>query len=42
MPIAPATARGNDFIPPTSAAESPSSSVSGPIETSSDDPCSVA
>src|SRR5262249_58076544 len=41
-PRAPATARGNERIRPMSAAERPSSSVSGPIDTRSDEPCSVA
>ena len=40
--MAPATDFGNDVMRPISAAESPSSSVSGPIDTSSADVCCVA
>ncbi len=40
--MAPATVRGNDVMPPISAAVSPSSNVSGPISTSSAEPCWVA
>ena len=40
--IAPSTARGNETMPPISAAASPRSSVSGPMCTSSVDPWSVA
>ncbi len=44
MPIAmpPSAASGNDFMRPISAAVSPASSVSGPIVTSSVEPCWVA